>query len=609
MSNIGIGIDLGTTYSCVAVWKNGKIEVIPNDGERTTPSVVSFSDTERLIGQAAKNNITKNYENTIYDTKRLIGRKFNEKVVQEDMKHWPFKVKKDTKSERPVIEVTYKKEKKTFYPEEISSMILKTLQKAAQTYMGKEIVNAVITVPAHFNNSQRQSTKDAGRIAGLNVLRIISEPTAAAIAYGLENKTDEDKKVLVFDLGGGTFDVTVLILGKNNLLDDDEDQEKFIEVKSTTGHPHLGGEDFDNRLLKYCIETFKDKKKIDISYNQKAIRRLKINCERAKRDLSSAISTNIEIDNLADGEDFSLNIMRAKFEELCKDLFDSCLPYIDQALKEVNYTKKDIDEVVLVGGSSRIPYIQEMIENYFPGKTIKKDINADEAVAIGAAYQAKNILNHEDDGLEKLECEEDKIEKLIVVDVSPLSLGIRVKGDITNIIIPKNSILPVHKTKQYFTAHDNQKFADIRVYQGENKDCKLNFELGNFQVEIKQNNKPAGKVKFDVTFSLDVNCILNVSAVEYVEGSKEFKKNNINAKTDGFTEEEIEELINNAKDLENADLEKEKKIKARNYLQKICFEKRQKNEYTIKANEILQWIKQNKNASEKDYLEKLKEIE
>jgi len=592
-----IGIDLGTTYSCVAVWENEIAKVIPNDGERTTPSVVSFTDKNRLIGLEAKNLLTKNYTNTIYDTKRLIGRKFSEKTVQDDMKNWPFIVKKDNqveKIDRPVIEVTYMKEKRTFYPEEISAMILTKLKKAAEDYLNKKVTDAIITVPANFNNSQRQATKDAGKIAGLNVLRIINEPTAAAIAYGLQNKSNKNKNILVFDLGGGTFDVTVLVLGKNE-FDVDEKEEKYIHVKATCGDPHLGGEDFDNILLQFCINKLKEFEGIDISNNQKAIRRLKNICENCKKNLSTQIEYTIEIDNIIDGIDFNLTITRGEFEKLCEKLFHSCLPFIDNALNDAKLKKEEIDEVVLVGGSSRIPYIREMIENYFPGKDIKKNLNPDEAVAIGAAYQA-NIITNKEEGLDHL----------VVIDVCPLSLGIRIKGDKTHVIIPRNTIIPASKTQIFYTTHDYQKIAGIRVFQGENKSCKLNFELGNFEVIIKQNDKLAGKVKFDVTFHLDVNCILKVTAKEYVEGGKIFEKDNINAKTDRFTEEEIEDMIKNAKLLNDVDLKQQKAIKAKIYLQKLCFEEKDKG--NMKGEEILNWIRNNQNASENDYLEKEKEL-
>ena len=378
MSNKAIGIDLGTTYSCVGVYNNNKVEIIPNEmGMNTTPSVVSFEGKERLIGQAAKDKITQNYKNTIYDAKRLIGRRYTDKTVKEDMKKWPFKIEKDENSDRPVIVVEYLNEIKKFFPEEISSMVLGKMKKIAEDYLSTSITDAIITVPAYFNDSQRQSTKDAGRIAGLNVMRIINEPTAAAIAYGLDNKSDNEKTVLVFDLGGGTFDVSILVLN-----------EETFEVKSTSGNTHLGGEDFDNRLMQFCIEKFKEETDVNIELNQKALRRLKQYCENAKRALSSAIETTIEIENLAKNEDLNVTITRIEFEEKCKDLFEKCFESIKQAMEEAGLSKNEIDDIVLVGGSSRIPKIQEMIKQFFNGKELCKSINPDEAVAYGAAYQA-----------------------------------------------------------------------------------------------------------------------------------------------------------------------------------------------------------------------------
>ena len=378
MSNKAIGIDLGTTYSCVGVYNNNKVEIIPNEmGMNTTPSVVSFEGKERLIGQAAKDKITQNYKNTIYDAKRLIGRRYTDKTVKEDMKKWPFKIEKDENSDRPLIVVEYLNEIKKFFPEEISSMVLGKMKKIAEDYLSTSITDAIITVPAYFNDSQRQSTKDAGRIAGLNVMRIINEPTAAAIAYGLDNKSDNEKTVLVFDLGGGTFDVSILVLN-----------EETFEVKSTSGNTHLGGEDFDNRLMQFCIEKFKEETDVNIELNQKALRRLKQYCENAKRALSSAIETTIEIENLAKNEDLNVTITRIEFEEKCKDLFEKCFESIKQAMEEAGLSKNEIDDIVLVGGSSRIPKIQEMIKQFFNGKELCKSINPDEAVAYGAAYQA-----------------------------------------------------------------------------------------------------------------------------------------------------------------------------------------------------------------------------
>ena len=589
MSNIAIGIDLGTTYSCVAVWKNikeEKPEIIPIDGKRTTPSVISFKGNERLIGQNAKNEITKNYSNTIYDIKRLIGRKFNDKIVQEDILKWPFKVEKDTKSERPVIIVDYLNKKQSFYPEEILAMLLLKIKKASETFLNQNITNAVITVPAHFNDSQRQSTTDAGRIAGLNVLRIINEPTAAAIAYGLENKTNKEKYILVYDLGGGTFDVSILLMYEGSFI-----------VKSTNGNTHLGGEDFDNRLMEYCIEVFKKKNNVDLNNDKKALRRLKLYCEKAKISLSNSIETIIDIENISEDKNLYISILRNEFEQLCEDLFQQTLPSITECLKDAKLNIENIEDVILTGGSTRIPYIQEMVKNYFNGKEIKKNINVDEAVAIGASIQAKIIINNYNE-------EEESLEQLVVVDVCPLSLGMKIRGGINHVIIPRNTIIPIQRTQKFYTSHDNQEKGNVEIYQGERKLCKDNYKLGGFLVDIIQREKK-GKVRFDITFNLNENSILEVTA-------KEFGKNDnvyimpIKADNGKFTEEEIENLIKNAKVYEEEDLKKEKDIKAKIHLLDLCFD--EKNNGNNKANDILKWIKNNPNLSEKEYREKEKEL-
>ena len=586
MSNKAIGIDLGTTYSCVGVYNNEKVEIIPNEmGMNTTPSVVSFEGKERLIGQAAKDKITQNYKNTIYDAKRLIGRRYTDKTVKDDMKKWPFKIEKDENSDRPLIVVEYLNEIKKFFPEEISSMVLGKMKKIAEDYLSTSITDAIITVPAYFNDSQRQSTKDAGRIAGLNVMRIINEPTAAAIAYGLDNKSDNEKTVLVFDLGGGTFDVSILVLN-----------EETFEVKSTSGNTHLGGEDFDNRLMQFCIEKFKEETDVNIELNQKALRRLKQYCENAKRALSSAIETTIEIDNLAEDEDLNINISRAEFEEKCKDLFEKCFESIKQAMKEAGLSKDEINDIVLVGGSSRIPKIQEMIKQFFNGKELCKNINPDEAVAYGAAYQAAvlNANEYGDDGLEKLVVDENKgLEKLVLVDVTPLSLGIEVQGGIMSNIINKNTPIPIKKVKKYKTTVKDQPEAKITIYQGERKLVKDNVKIGDFTVKIKGKG-PAGSIKFNITFEVDVNSVLNVSAVEIKENVT--SECVVTAEKMQMSEELIEKKIEEAKKFQEQDQKNVEAIKERINLENMCYSYKQKannNQMNI-INEILKWVQKNK---------------
>ena len=578
-----IGIDLGTTYSCVGTWQNNQVVIIPNDlGQRTTPSVVSFNEYERLIGQAAKDNITRNYENTVFDAKRLIGRRFDDESVQKDMKLWPFKVVKDEGTNRPMISVKYMGETKKFYAEEISAMVLMKMKDVASSYLKKDVRDAIITVPAYFNDSQRQATKDAGRIAGLNVLRIINEPTAAAVAYGLDKKSEEEKKVLIFDLGGGTFDVSVLVIN-----------DEVFEVKSTSGDTHLGGEDFDNRLVEYCVKKFKEKTGIDIAGNQKAKRRLKLECEKLKRSLSNAVEGNLEVDNLAENEDLSLKIDRSLFEELCKDLFEKCKLPLQKAIEDSGYSKAEIDEIVLVGGSTRIPKICEIVENFFEGKTLNRNINADEAVAYGAAYQAAVVAGIDDDGLEKL----------VLLDVTPLSLGIEIEGEIMSVIISRNTPIPIKKTNNYVTTVDNQEQADIDIYQGERKFVNENEKLGEFTVtNIRRAN--AGDVHFDITFEVDVNSILTVTAVEV--GTQNQKNLTIKSEKGRLTDEEIEKRIQDAQKYKDLDIKRAENIEAKLALQKLCMQaKKQGNR---KGDEILKWIKDHPNESKEVYERKKREL-
>ena len=647
MSN-PIGIDLGTTYSCVGVFR-GKIEIIPNElGTRTTPSVVAFTPQERLVGDAAKNNITKNVENTIYDAKRLIGRRFDDPIVQRDKKLWPFKLEKEPNSDRPQYVIQYKGETKRYFPEQISAMILEKLKKNAEDFLGSSVEKAIITVPAYFNDSQRQATKDAGKIAGLKVQRVMNEPTAAAIAYGLETNCKGPKNILVFDFGGGTLDISILKI-----------ENSKYKVLAVSGDTHLGGEDIDNILTNYLIKEFEEKTGVNVSNNKKALRRLKVAAEKAKRELSFSIEAQIDIDSLAEGEDLNLSISRIDFENLCEEIFNKLEKPLNDAIEDSKLTRYDIEELVLIGGSSRIPKVAEILIDYFHKDILSRSISPDEAIAYGAAVTASlmnDINDNEDDEMfvsnnpnynsdilnngnnsnnkhkEDKEDKEDKddkddkedkregVSKIEFIDATPLSLGIETLGGNMQVIIPRNTSIPCKKSKTFSTARDNQTSFMVEVFEGERKLTKDNHKLGQIRITGLE-KKPKGEIIIKIIFIIDNNGILNVQVQ-----TDDMDNGNLVIKNDKgrLSKEEIERLILEAESLKKDDLIRSKEIEARvkleqfslNIKQEILSGKLKNNLGEVnkkvlldKIEAISHWLKANKILNIKEIEEKYNDLE
>jgi len=594
-----IGIDLGTTYSCVGIFKNGRVEIIPNElGNRITPSYVAFTEDEKLVGEAAKNQASMNPLRTVYVIKRFMGRNFDDKEVQRDIKFLPYKVV--SKQTKPYVSIETTQGKKTLSPEEISAMILVKMKETAEAYIGREVKFAVVTVPAYFNDAQRQATKDAGVIAGLDVLRIINEPTAAAIAYGLDKKSGE-KNIIVFDLGGGTFDVSLLTIDNG-----------VFEVVATAGDTHLGGEDFDQRVTEHFSKIFKKKNSKDIKSDARAFQKLRSEVEKAKRDLSSVHQVKVTIEGIMDGIDFSETITRARFEELCADLFKKTLKPVNQVLEDAGMKKSEIDEVVLVGGSTRIPKIQQLIKDFFNGKEPNRGINPDEAVAYGAAVQG-GILGGE---------ESETTKDILLIDVTPLTLGIETVGGVMTKVIPRGTVIPAKKSQVFTTYQDQQTTVSIKIFEGERALVKDNHLLGKFDLNGIP-PAPKGVPQIEVTFEIDENSIMTVSASDKGTGKKETIT--ITNDKGRLTKEEIERMIKDSEKYAEEDKAIKDKIDAKNTFENYIYQMKNSVEDKDKLAEKLDeddkstikdaltdasdWLNANSDAEKDDFEDKLKELQ